>query len=261
MITWVLLRGLMREARHWGDFSELFQSVVGAQHVVILDFPGNGSLHTQSSASSVAAMADYSRAQLKQFGYQPPYRVLALSLGAMVAVAWGERHPVEIEKMVLINTSLAPFNPFYHRLRPANYPALIRFILYGSAVQRESLILRLTSSQTGTEHRQKILEQWISYAQECPITRANILRQLRAAMCFRAAPAKPSAPVLLLAGQQDQLVNVKCSLALARHWNCAIRLHPTAGHDLPLDAGGWVAQQVEDWLHLPAPNGAAAVIK
>lgn len=55
-------------------------------------------------------------------------------------------------------------------------------------------------------------------------------------------------PVLLLAGQQDRLVNVKCSLALAQHWHCAIRVYPTAGHDLPLDDGDWVVRQIQEWL-------------
>jgi pimeloyl-ACP methyl ester carboxylesterase len=248
MTTWVLLRGLMREARHWGEFPTLFQNSLGAQHVVALDFPGNGSLHAQTSATSVAEMANYSRTQLKQLGYAPPYRVLALSLGAMVAVAWSELYPAELEKMVLINTSMAPYNPFYHRLRPTNYPALIRLLLYRSAVQRERLILRLTSAQSDTARQQAILEQWIAYARECPVTRANIMRQLQAALCYRAAPTTPPTPVLLLAGLQDQLVNVKCSLSLAKDWRCVIRSHPTAGHDLPLDDGVWVTQQVREWL-------------
>ena len=248
MTTWVLLRGLMREARHWGEFPMLFQNATSEQHVVALDFPGNGSLHAQVSATSVAEMANYCHTQLRQLGYAPPYRVLALSLGAMVAVAWNELYPAELEKMVLINTSLAPFNPFYHRLRPTNYPALIRFLLYGSVARRESLILQLTSNQSNTTHHQAILEQWIAYARECPVTRANIIRQLQAALCYRATPTTPPTPVLLLAGLQDQLVNVKCSITLAQHWRCAIRLHPTAGHDLPLDDGDWVTQQVKDWL-------------
>jgi pimeloyl-ACP methyl ester carboxylesterase len=238
----------MREARHWGEFPMLFQKVTGVQHIVTLDFPGNGSLHAQSSANSVAAMANHCRMQLKQLGYVPPYRVLAMSLGGMVAVAWSELYPAEIEKMVLINTSLAPYNPLYHRLRPKNYPALIRHLLFGSAAQRENLILRLTSTQS-PEHRQAILDQWIAYERECPVSRANILRQLQAAFCYRAALTAPPAPVLLLAGQQDQLVNVQCSLTLAQRWHCAIRLHPTAGHDLPLEDGVWITQQIKEWLN------------
>ncbi len=250
MTTWVLLRGLMREARHWGEFPRMLQTAISAQHLVVLDFPGNGSLHAQASATSVAEMANYCHTQLSQLGYEPPYCVLALSLGAMVAVAWSEQYPAELERLVLINTSLAPYSPFYHRLRPANYAALLRFLLYGSAAQRENLILQLTSTlKSRSEHKQAILDQWIAYAQECPITRTNILRQLQAAVSYRAALTAPSIPVLLLAGQQDQLVNVKCSLTLAKHWRCAIRLHSTAGHDLPLDDGIWVTQQVKEWLN------------
>lgn len=249
MTTWVLLRGLMREARHWGEFPLQFQNGVDARNVVTIDFPGNGSLHAQISPSTVAEMASHCRTQLKQLGYEPPYRVLALSLGAMVAVEWSRQHPAEVERMVLINTSLAPYNPFYHRLRPGNYAALLRFLISGSLAQREKLILRLTSTQERSMlQRAQLLEQWISYARECPVTRSNILHQLLAAVFYRDAPAKPDMPVLLLAGTKDRLVNMKCSLALAQIWDCTIRIHPTAGHDLPLDDGFWVTQQVTEWL-------------
>ena len=193
-------------------------------------------------------MAELGRAHLKELGHAPPYRVLALSLGAMVAVAWGRLYPAEIEKMVLINTSLAAYSPFYHRLRPKNYASLLLFLLYGSAAGREKLILRLTSNAC----RQAILEKWTAYAREYPITRANILRQLYAALSYRAQATRPAAHTLLLAAQKDQLVNVKCSLAIAQHWHCDIRLHATAGHDLPLDDPVWVAQQVSEWLDDPA---------
>ena len=93
-----------------------------------------------------------------------------------------------------------------------------------------------------------MLNEWVGYAFDCPVTRTNILRQLRAAITYRAAQIAPRVPVLLLGGQQDQLVNVECSLALAQHWGCPIRLHPTAGHDLPLDDPAWVAQKVREWL-------------
>jgi pimeloyl-ACP methyl ester carboxylesterase len=55
-------------------------------------------------------------------------------------------------------------------------------------------------------------------------------------------------PTLLLASEQDQLVNVQCSRTLARHWGCSLQLHPRAGHDLPLDDAAWVADQVRQWL-------------
>ena len=248
MTTWVLLRGWMREARHWDDFPMQFRLALGVQDIVALDFPGNGSLHARTSAASMGEMADSCREQLRQLGYVPPYNVLALSMGGMVAVAWSELYPGELEKMVLINTSLAPYSPFYHRLRPTNYPVLLRFLLIDSVDQRESLILRLTSRlKLHSEHRQAILEQWTSYAREYPVTRANALRQLNAAASYRARLSAPPVPVLLLAAQRDELVNAKCSLVLAQYWRTAIRVHPAAGHDLPLDDGEWVARQIKEW--------------
>lgn len=248
MTTWVLLRGLMREQRHWGEFPEIFQAAMAGQDLVMLDFPGNGNLHATASLASVDAMAGHCREHLKQSGYAPPYRVLALSLGAMVAVAWAKAHPEEIDKLVLINTSLAPHNPFYHRLRPKNYLALFRCLLNGTVAQREALILRITSHQTDAGHAKDILEKWLSYARQYPITRGNILRQLVAAMRYRAPDAAPCMPVLFLLGGQDSLVNPQCSLSLAKKWACAIRVHPDAGHDLPLDDGVWVAQKIAQWL-------------
>ncbi|MES2049074.1 MAG: alpha/beta hydrolase [Pseudomonadota bacterium] len=248
MTTWVLLRGLMRESRHWGEFPAQFHAAMPAQDIVTIDFPGNGQLHAETSLNRVADMAQHCRAQLMQSGHTPPYRVLALSLGAMVAVAWAERYPDELEKLVLINTSVAPHNPFYQRLRPANYPALFRCLLQGSMAQREALILRITSNLTGASGAEEILQKWRRYASEFPITRMNILRQLFAAMRFRAPDAAPAVPILLLAGLQDKLVNSACSITLAKKWSCSIKTHPAAGHDLPLDDGAWVAQAIKEWL-------------
>lgn len=247
-MTWVLLRGLMRETRHWGDFPTQFGQLANPREIAVLDFPGNGSLHDQSSATSVAEMVNSLRQQLRQQCISPPYRLLALSLGAMVAVAWGDLHPQEVDRMVLINTSLAPLNPFYQRLRPRNYPALINTMIFGSLSAREKLILRLTSKQALTTHAGQLLHDWTTYAQDCPVSRANILRQLLAAFSYRAPASMPNVPVLLLAGAKDDLVNPQCSVSLARRWNCPLAMHPTAGHDLPLDDGLWVVQQIAAWL-------------
>ncbi|MGC2164797.1 MAG: alpha/beta hydrolase [Gallionella sp.] len=247
MTIWVLLRGLMRESRHWGEFPIRFKEAVACEAVVPLDFPGNGRLHHLKSPSRVTEMVDSVRAQLLDLGHLPPYCVLAQSLGAMVSVAWNERFPGEIEKLVLINTSLAPFNPFYHRLRPENYPGLIWTMLFGSMANRERLILDVTSNLRRLENGQTVLMQWIGYSVQAPVARKNILRQLLAAATFRAKVNKPSIPVLLLASEHDRLVDVKCSHALAKFWDCPILMHPAAGHDLPLDDAEWVLHQCVQW--------------
>ena len=250
MTTWVFLRGLMREARHWGEFPTQFLAEIPSQNIVTLDFPGNGSLHAGTSSTSVAQMVEHCRQHLQQTGYAPPYRVLALSLGAMVATAWADRYPDELEAVILINTSLAPHNRFYQRLRPKNYPTLLRFLVQGSVAEREDLIMRITSKLVASDHDRanSILAHWRRYAQEYPITRKNIVRQLLAAMLYRAPDKVPAVAMLLLAGRQDKLVNPICSATLAKRWGCAIEMHPDAGHDLPLDDGAWVAKKISEWL-------------
>ncbi|OHC64558.1 MAG: hydrolase [Rhodocyclales bacterium GWA2_65_20] len=247
MSTWIFLRGLTRESRHWGDFPAAFRGEIPAADIVALDLPGNGRLHRMRSPTSVAAMAEYCRAELLAQGIRPPYRLLAMSLGAMVAVAWATKHPEEIAGCVLINTSLRPFSPFYSRLRPGNYAALLGLALPGgNADATERTILRLTSKLAG--QRTQIVAAWSAWRREHPVSHANALRQLLAASRYRAPARKPAVPMLILAGAADTLVDPRCSQQLARLWQTDFAEHPGAGHDIPLDDGAWVVRQVRDWL-------------
>ena len=246
--TWVLLRGLTRESRHWGMFPPLLADTTIAASVITLDLPGNGALHGLRSPGSVEAMAAHCRRELRRHGVAGPVHVLAMSLGAMVATAWAAAAPDEIAAAVLINTSMRPFNPFHQRLRPANYATLLRLALTrASAAERERAVLAMTSRATGRDD-DALLRAWVAYQRECPVTAANALRQLWAAARFCAPLASPFRRALLLGSAADALVDVRCTQQLARHWACESRLHPWAGHDLPLDDAAWVAAQARDWL-------------
>ncbi len=253
MSTWIFLRGLTRESRHWGDFPALFRHEIPAAGIVMLDLPGNGNLNTQRSPASVEALLCACRAQLLARGIPPPYHLLAMSLGAMVAVAWADRHPQELAGCVLINTSLRPYSRFDQRLRPANYLTLLRLICPGiSAAARESAILRMTSRLA--PQRPQIVAQWSAWQRTHPVTPGNALRQLWAACRYQAPPHPPGVNLLILAGAGDTLVNPVCSRQLAQRWQAAYVEHPGAGHDLPLDAGPWVARQVARWLDRTQPG-------
>lgn len=256
--TWILLRGLVRQSRHWENFpSAVAEARPGAQ-VHALDLPGNGSLHQTTSPATVAGMVDALRSQIAARGLPPPYHIMALSLGGMIAVNWLSRYPDEIAAAVLINTSAAGFNPFWQRLRAANYGALVRQLLFvRDPLQREQKILDLTSNLLSAHEAQAIAQRWASLAREAPTSRANALRQLRAAICFR-APARlpPTVPVLLVNGAGDHLVHPVCSVTLSGAWHCALRVHPLAGHDLALDAPRWLADTVSDWLENLTPQPA-----
>ena len=247
MSTWIFLRGLTRESRHWGDFPDIFRSEIQNADIVTLDLPGNGDLNHMQSPTSVEAMAEYCHSAIEARGITPPYHVLAMSLGAMVAVAWAWNYPGEISGCVLISTSLRPFSPFYERLRPRNYLSLLRLVLPGCSVNsREATILRITSNMA--KSRAQIVETWSALQRERPVARDNTLRQLWAASRYNALAQRPPVRLLLLASEKDNLVSLRCSRRLARLWQTDLVEHPRAGHDIPLDDGAWVARQVRDWL-------------
>lgn len=264
MSTVVLLRGLAREAGHWGGFVELLQRQMPGSTLVTLDLPGTGRLAGQRSPRTVAEICAHGRAQLLELGLTPPYVVVALSLGAMVAVAWAQSHPSELSAAVLINTSLRPFSAFYRRLRPRNYGQLLRAgLLWTDAARRERIILRLTSRRFADSAA--LLQDWVDIARQRPVARGTALRQLLAAARYRAPRQPPAVPLLLLASQADGLVDARCSRQLASRWQCAVAMHASAGHDLPLDDGPWVAARIGNWLaaqpaalagHAPPPTAA-----
>lgn len=259
MSVWVLLRGLARESGHWGGFPQQLQAALPDARILTLDLPGNGVLHDQSSPTSVAEMVDCYRAQLAQQGVAGPFSLLALSLGAMVAVAWADTHPAEVSACVLINGSLRGVSPFHHRLRPSAWQPLLSVLIRTSAHARETTILRLTSQRAPAD----VLDQWVSLRQRHPVRPRNALRQLLAAARFRAPATPPPVPMLILCGARDALVNPRCSQELAQRWHVPIVRHPEAGHDLPLDDGSWVAAQIRDWLrrrtvHPPADEQTAS---
>jgi pimeloyl-ACP methyl ester carboxylesterase len=244
--TWVLLRGWTREARHWGDFPQRLQArLPPGDRVLTPDLPGCGSRHAQRSALQVDALASAVREEILSQGHRGPYGLLGLSLGGMVACAWAHRHPEELAGCILVNSSLRACSPFRERLQLVSLPAVARVLLAPDAVARERRILALTSRLHVDDPA--LVRAWAGYARDRPPSVGNALRQLVAAARFRGPPVRPACPMLLLASAGDGLVSPRCSQAIARNWHVPLHLHPRAGHDLPLDAGDWVADAIGDW--------------
>jgi pimeloyl-ACP methyl ester carboxylesterase len=249
MTTWVLLRGLAREARHWGDFpAALAQRLPDGDRVLAPDLPGNGRLHRVRSPASVAGMVAAVRTALQAQGGAPPYAVVGLSLGGMAALHWAQHFPHELTACVLVNSSAGGLVPFWQRLRPANY-LLLPALVAQEAGRRENTVLRMTSRNP--VRQASVLAQWQALARECPVSAGNALRQLWAAARWRPGPQRPAVPLLLLACEHDALVSVRCSQALAAILDVPLQLHPQAGHDLPLDDPHWLADRIAHWCSAP----------
>jgi pimeloyl-ACP methyl ester carboxylesterase len=267
MSTWILLRGLTRETRHWGRLPAVLREALSevpedgpraapatataasttGVRLLLLDLPGNGEHAQRRAPARVAGMVAFVRQAALQAGLPGPYNVLAMSLGGMVATDWAQRHPGEIERLVLINTSMRPFSRSHERLRPSAWPGLLGVAAHWSdAADAESGIHRLTCNNVAALSAD--LDAWTAIRRSAPVSRANALRQLWAAARFRAATAAPRCALLLLSSRADGLVNPVCSATLAAAWGVTHREHAWAGHDLPHDDPAWTAAQVRAWL-------------
>jgi alpha-beta hydrolase superfamily lysophospholipase len=246
--TWLLLRGLTRERGHWGDFAQDWAAdLPPGSRVITLELAGNGARCADRSPASVPGLLADLREQLRAMAVPPPYHVFAMSLGAMVTVEWAHQHPEELIDAVLVNTSLKPHSPMWRRLQPRWWPVILRLLLTrASSAEWERCILDMTSRHP--PDAEATLARWQQLRDQHPVQPLNALRQLWAAARYRAPPSRPPVPVLLLNGLGDQLVHPSCSAVLAARWGAPLLRHPTAGHDLPLDAGPWVRQQVLHWL-------------
>lgn len=246
-MVWIFLRGMTRETAHWGSFPDDFRQALPADQVISLDLPGNGQLHRAPSPVSIGAMVDFCRKELARRELEPPHFLLAVSLGAMVATEWAYQSPEEISGCVLINTSFMQFSPFYRRLRPRNYlPLLGLAFLSSTPAEKERVIMALTSAKFSSSDG--VMAAWIEARLQRPVKAVNALRQLLAALRYRARRVAPATALLILCSEHDRLVNFECSMAIASNWKCALALHPSAGHDLPLDDPDWVIERVQRWL-------------
>lgn len=245
---WLLLRGLAREAAHWGAFLPQLQAAFPQDRITTLDLPGSGQFLAQDSPKSIESITEQLRQQAQNLNLlQQPLLVLGLSLGGMVAWQWLKQYPEDVERAVLINSSFANLAPFYRRLRWQAYGDFVALLSQHDAYAFESAVLALVSNQPEAQ-RQAIAESWAGIRRRRPMRAGNILRQLWAAAAYRPDAGRPRQPVLLLNSAGDRLVSPLCSQAIGRRFQLPLYTHPCAGHDLPLDDPEWLIRQLQCWI-------------
>lgn len=240
----VLIRGLLRDARHWGAFTGVLRKQFPEADIWVPDIPGNGRRYHETSPDSIEKMTEALRQQLE---HRKNLNLIALSMGGMVAIDWMTRYPDDIASAVLINTSVRPLSPFYQRLRWQIYPGIIK-MLCQSEMQREHTILALTSNYY--RNNKDILNSWQRWQQQQPVSALSGRNQLLAAATFKISQ-KPKQPILIVTSSADRLVDYRCSKRLQQLWLTDYQQHDKAGHDLPLDDPDWLAAFIRDWLIKP----------
>lgn len=245
--NWLLLRGLTREAGHWGDFLTHLQQVFPKAQINCLDLPGSGVFYQQTSPDSIAEITQQLRQQAQENGWlQSKTTLLTLSLGGMVAWEWMQQFPDDINGAALMNSSLASVSPFYQRLRWQSYGKLAQILWQSDIYQRELAVVKLVSNSE--PQHEKTAALWGEIQRLRPVSGKNALRQIIAAARYKPSLAKPVPPVLLLNGLGDRLVSPVCSQKISERWSLPLVSHPWAGHDLCSDDADWVIAQLRQWL-------------
>lgn len=263
----VLLRGLARESRHWGAFVRNLEEAYAKQgltaRIETIDLPGCGRHSEMTAALTIDQTADFAREKLKEIlereaeaGVPPAdhRRLITISLGSMVGASWLARYSTDFHSAVMINSSFRGVSKFYKRLRWQSWWRIPQILQSPEVEIREANILKWISNVP--ENRRALLPEWIRIQHSRPVSKLNLLIQVSAAMRFE-APEKIATPLFVIVSEKDRMVDPSCSRAIAKLYDARLLSHPTAGHDLPLDAGPWLAGMIAGWKQL-APESSSA---
>lgn len=251
----LMLRGLAREQRHWGDLPKQIEADTGLKTLCI-DLPGMGTEARRVCPTQIQDITDdlrerFLRAKFASNPQREPiytgnWAIFAASLGGMILADWCARYPADFHFAFVVNSSAANLSLPWERFQPHNYTRIVKAALTPDLVTRERTILEITTDGRNID-RQKLAERSASFAAETKPSRSVLLRQLAAAVRYR-APAKLPMPAAVFYSQGDTLVDPICSQRLAKRWGVLEYVHPWAGHDLPLDDPMWIREQIKACL-------------
>lgn len=245
--TWILIRGLAREQGHWGAFRDQFAaSLPKGDDVLAIDLPGTGEHYQESSPMTMSSIFNHVRGEaIARTREQNQFKILAVSMGAMVAMEWLKQKPQDLSGCVLINSSSRSLSPAYRRLRWQIWGDFVKLAGEQNLRERERGILDLLLNNP--EARAEALPLWAKIATERPVSYPNFFRQLTASATFGGLEKAPDVPTLLLNGLGDRFVDPSCSTQLHERYGWPIFRHPWAGHDTTWDDPQWVIDKIKLW--------------
>jgi pimeloyl-ACP methyl ester carboxylesterase len=244
-MKWVFLRGLVREQRHWGGFTQLFASEMGLSmgDIMPLDLPGIGTERARAYPSSMKKVMEDVRRRA-QIPAGEKVAIFSMSLGSMCAIEWAAAYPEEIEGLVAVNASASNLSSWRKRLTWHAAQAFARVLKTNDAFEREKAILKLTSNLRDMDL--DLARDWARFSPAKAEFVSLALKQLATAARFK-APDGIQVPALVLSSASDRLLDPSCSVTLARRLGGESQVHLTAGHDLPLDDSQWVIRTTKEW--------------
>ncbi|MFA7613335.1 MAG: alpha/beta hydrolase [Candidatus Caldatribacteriota bacterium] len=237
----ILLRGLTRESRHWGDFPSLLRKAYPQSEIILLDLPGAGLLHKEKCPLSVDEITKSLRKSLTQQDLlgKNSMTFIGVSLGGMVAMKWAELYPEDLSEIILINSSAGSIIPIWKRLKPDALITLVHASI--NPKKQHSIIFDRVCRRK--ENKELLIKAWERIHLDKPVSFFNANRQIYAAARFKLSQ-KIQTRGLVLTSEGDDLVSSDCSKAIAKYLNYPLKIHPWAGHELPDDDPEWVLKQI-----------------
>jgi len=240
----LLLRGLIRDQRAWGDFPNRFLAHAPRMKLHFLDLPGVGTENQRPSPSSITAIrieiAQRFHSLIAQGKFpQGPWMLMGISLGGMVALDWADAEPNLFENLILVNTSAADIARMNERFRLRYVPRMLISVLLNRPALSERLILGIVSNRP-VKHPNGWTDR--------PVSRTTFIRQLLSAARYRLPEKRPRPKTVLISSAGDRLVSPSCSVRLAERFGAPRLTHPWAGHDIPIDDPEWLAREITEWI-------------
>lgn len=256
--NWLFLRGLAREKRHWGDFPEKVSELFPDSKNHFLELPGVGSKIDFKVPTSIKGYSNQLREEWLYLKKENPgtWGIFAISMGGMIAMDWCARFPQDMTSLILINSSGGDLSPPHHRFSPQAFGMVLKLFFKENYQEREEAILKLTTNHF--DINEEVVKKYALFSKESPIKRKSFLKQMYAASKFKVPQSIPI-PLLFLASKEDHLANYKCSETLSKHLKAPLSLHPTAGHDLPLDDGTWILEEVKKFLERESKSDRSVI--
>lgn len=244
-----LLRGIGREAGHWGrTYPDLLKYHFPNAQIKLMDLPGAGKYHAQPALPTVEKMADFLRHEyLPQIDSLPGKKVIvATSLAGNVALEWITTYPHDFDGAILLSTSLKGICKSKYRVKPSAKRQFVSIFLTKDIAEREKAFLSINSN-LNTEN-DSLLIAWQGIQGLRPVSQGALLKQTVAGMIYRPGKNERQTPILLIGSKADKIVDESCFHKVAAAINSDLILHETAGHGIPIDVPHWLADTTSYWI-------------
>lgn len=240
----VILRGLSRSVRHWLGYE---QDLAAHFDVVTIELRGIGQSTTPWTwKTSMFDIADDVTAVLDAENI-PKAHIMGVSLGGMITLACGLKHPERCLSVVMVNTSIA--GQFVPRLSARAVIAIVDAARRRDPTHHKPMVDLLVGDDCSPDVRRAVTEKYATIGAEDGLYGATAVRQLASAGRFHVKrqlkQLKP--PALIVYGTHDRLVPNLNSRKLAALIPNATLIPLRGGHELSLDQGPALVKTLQDW--------------